>query len=70
MKRTSSQRPFDLIGAIQARKLGYAVERQREQAKRNEALAAILARLEAARRDNAERYLVDRVKRETSRDLS
>ena len=56
--------------AAQAHMLAQAVDRHRAQAKRNKALAAILARLEQARRDNADRYLADRLRRETSQELS
>jgi hypothetical protein len=46
------------------------IDRARDRAERNKALAAILARLDAARRDNADRYLAQRLRRETSRELS
>ena len=56
--------------AQEAYRLVELVDRARDRASRNKALAAILARLEAARRDNAEKYLVQRLRRETSRGLS
>lgn len=70
MRHAKTQEPYSLIGAIQAQRLVKYAERRIEQAKRNGALQAILARLEAARAENAERYLADRLRRETSQDLS
>lgn len=60
----------DLASAYEAHRLAKAIEAAIARRQRNEALQAILARLEQARRDNAERYLADRLRRETSSELS
>ena len=56
--------------AIEASRAAKLSERRLAQLKRNEALAAIMTRLEQARRDNAKTYLDDRARREMSQDLS
>ena len=66
----NSQERYSLTSAQEAYRSALLIDRARDKAERNKALAAILARLDTARRDNAERYLADRVRRETSHDLS
>ena len=64
------QEQYGLIGAIQAHRLAKASDRQETRQARNEALAAILSRLEQARRDHVADYFSERLRRETSQDLS
>ena len=68
-KQSTSER-YSLTSAQEAHRQAQAIDRARDRAERQRALAAILARLEQARRDNAERYLADRWRRETSAELS
>jgi hypothetical protein len=68
--KQASQEMYSLTSAQEAYRLAQAIDRARDKAQRNKALAAILARLEQARRDNADRYLAQRLRRETSHDLS
>ena len=62
--------PYSLIGAIQAHRLAQSSELLAERTRRNAGLAAILARLDAARQEHVESYLAQRLRRETSHDLS
>ena len=66
----TSQDPYSLTSAREAYRTAELIDRARDRAERDKALAAILARLEQARRENADRYLAQRLRRETSRDLS
>ena len=61
---------FTLTEAFRAAQAAKRSELYPARTKRNKALEAILKRLEAARKENAERYLMERAHRETSRDLS
>ena len=70
MPNASRQERYSLTSAREAHRLAQAIDRAKDRAKRQQALAAILARLEQARRDNADRYLAQRLRRETSHDLS
>ena len=66
----STRERYCIRSAQEALRAAELIDRARERKDRATALAAILNRLEQARIENAERYLVERLRRETSHDLS
>ena len=64
------QNPYDLYESIHAALLADKLARRLSQLKRSPDLAAIIERLDQARREHADAYLNERAHRETSLDLS
>lgn len=70
MRHIESSDRYQLAEAIKAAQAAKRSELRLAALRRSEELAAILARLDEARREHAESYLASRAHRETSTDLS